>query len=290
MSTAPITSATSPMVERPTSGWPLWRRQLLAIFRMESRKSTFTPRALLLYLLAAAPVVLVGGASLINLWYGQEITAGQLVKIFSVMFQVFYLRGVIFFGCVWVFTNLFRGEVLDQSLHYYFLSPVRRGVLVAGKYLAGLVATATLFGLGVIVTYFLIHLPVGWSGTQEHLFNGPGLGHLTAYVSITLLACLGYGAVFLLFGLLFRNPIVPVAVVLLWEGINFLLPPLLKKISVVHYLNSWMPVPMPQGPFAIVSTPPPAWLSTLGLLTMTAVLLGLATLKLKRTQVSYGEE
>ncbi len=295
MSTAPITSAATSSeatltTSRPATGWPLWRRQLFAIFRMESRKSTFTPRALLLYLLAAAPIVLVGGVSLINLYLGQEITAGKLVEVFSVLFQVFYLRGVIFFGCVWVFTNLFRGEVLDQSLHYYFLSPVRRGILVAGKYLAGLVATTTLFGVGVIITYFLLHLPVGWSATQEHFFNGPGLGHLASYVTITLLACMGYGAVFLLFGILFRNPIVPVAAVLLWEGINFLLPPLLKKISVVHYLNSWMPVPMPQGPFAIVTDPTPIWISTLGLLAMTAVFLGLATLKLKRTQVSYGDE
>ncbi len=293
MSTVPIATGgvQAPFAPTlPTTGWPLWRRQLFAIFRMESRKSTFTPRALLLYLLAAAPIVLVGGVSLINLYRGQEISAGKLVEVFSIMFQVFYLRGVIFFGCVWVFTNLFRGEVLDQSLHYYFLSPVRRGVLVAGKYLAGLVATASLFGVGVVITFFLLHLPVGWSGTTAQLFDGPGLGHLAAYLSITLLACMGYGAVFLLFGLLFRNPIVPVAAVLLWEGINFLLPPLLKKISITHYLDSLMPVPLSGGPFAIISSPPPVWISTLGLLAMTAALLGLATLKLKRTQVSYGEE
>ena len=31
--------------------------------------------------------------------------------------------------------NLFRGEIVDRSLHYYFLSAVRREVLVVGKYL-----------------------------------------------------------------------------------------------------------------------------------------------------------
>ena len=295
MTTVPVTAsvpaqATAPIPSLPEAGWPLWRRQLFSVFRLESRKSTLTPRALLLYLLAAMPVVMMGIWNVVAYFNGADVKVGEITEAFSILFQLFYLRGVTFFGCVWVFTNLFRGEMLDQSLHYYFLSPVRRSVLVTGKYLAGLVATSILFGLGVVVTYFLMHLPTGFSAAQAHLLSGQGIGHLWAYVGITLLACVGYGAVFLLFGLLFRNPIVPVAAVLMWEGINFLLPPLLKKISVIHYLNSLMPVPMSEGPFAIVSTPPPAWLSAFGLLVVSGLILGLATLKLKRTEVSYGED
>ena len=49
--------------------------------------------------------------------------------IFAGVFQFFFLRLAIFFGCVGVFTNLFRGEMLDKSLHFYLLTPVRREVL-----------------------------------------------------------------------------------------------------------------------------------------------------------------
>ena len=38
-----------------------------------------------------------------------------------------------------IFSNLFRGEMLEKTLHYYFLTPMRREMLVAGKYLAGLI-------------------------------------------------------------------------------------------------------------------------------------------------------
>jgi len=38
-------------------------------------------------------------------------------------FQIFYLRVGIFFGCMGLFTWLFRGEIVEKSLHYYFLSP-----------------------------------------------------------------------------------------------------------------------------------------------------------------------
>ena len=45
----------------------------------------------------------------------------------------FYLRAGIFFGCMGIFSNLFRGEMLEKTLHYYFLTPMRREALVAGQ-------------------------------------------------------------------------------------------------------------------------------------------------------------
>jgi len=60
--------------------------------------------------------------------------------IFAGIFQYFYLRLAIFFGCLGIFMNLFRGEMLDKTLHFWFLTPVRREVLLAGKYIAGLAA------------------------------------------------------------------------------------------------------------------------------------------------------
>ncbi len=53
--------------------------------------------------------------------------------IFAVYYGGLILRTVVFFGCAWIFMNLFRGDIVDRSLHFYFLSPVRREVLVVGK-------------------------------------------------------------------------------------------------------------------------------------------------------------
>ncbi|MEN2577350.1 hypothetical protein AAER51_17970, partial [Acinetobacter baumannii] len=62
----------------------------------------------------------------------------QYPAMFGVIYNTLILRTVIFFGCAWIFMNLFRGEIVDRSLHYYFLSAVRREVLITGKYLSGL--------------------------------------------------------------------------------------------------------------------------------------------------------
>ncbi|HEX2971378.1 MAG TPA: hypothetical protein VHP11_03545 [Tepidisphaeraceae bacterium] len=43
-------------------------------------------------------------------------------------------------------------------------------------------------------------------------------------------------------GLLFRNPIIPAAAVLLWESANIFLPAALKQTSAIFYLQSLCPV------------------------------------------------
>jgi ABC-type transport system involved in multi-copper enzyme maturation permease subunit len=184
--------------------------------------------------------------------------------------------------------NLFRGEIVDRSLHYYFLSPVKREVLVVGKYISGLVTSLILFVLMTALAIFFIYLPLGYSGAMSHLFDGPGLNQVLTYLGITVLACIGYGAAFLVIGLFFRNPIIPAVILYGWEFINFLLPPFLKKISIIHYLHSLTPVPIPEGPFAIVSEPTSAWLTIPGLILMTIAVLVMASVRIRRMEIKYG--
>jgi ABC-type transport system involved in multi-copper enzyme maturation permease subunit len=185
--------------------------------------------------------------------------------------------------------NLFRGEVVDKSLHYYFLSPVRREVLVVGKYLSGVMTTGILFLCTTAFSLFFLYLSFGYPHNVNFL-DGHGLGQMLMYLSITLLACVGYGAFFLVIGLLFRNPIIPALMAYGWEWLNFLLPPVLKKLSVIHYLHSLAPVPVSEGPFAMLAEPTPAWISVPGLLLVTAVVMVLASLQIRRMQISYSGE
>src|SRR5215469_10630242 len=80
-----------------------------------------------------------------NVHISDGYDTGRDSVMFAGVFQFFFLRLVVFFGCLGIFMNLFRGEVLDRSLHFYFLSPIRRDVLMAGKFLAGLLATCVIF-------------------------------------------------------------------------------------------------------------------------------------------------
>jgi ABC-type transport system involved in multi-copper enzyme maturation permease subunit len=271
---------------RATS-WSLWTRQTLAIMRLEIRKNFFSRRAFLLYLIAGLPLVLLSMLALFPPPTDEMENFSQLSMVYAGIYGALILRTLVFFGCAWVFMNLFRGEVVDRSLHYYFLSPVRREVLVVGKYLSGLVATIVLFSITTLGSMLILYFWLFPSESSGYFFDGSGRGQILAYLGVTILACIGYGAVFLIVGLFFRNPIIPGLILYGWEWINFLLPPLLKKVSVIHYLQSLVPVPMSEGPFAVLVEPTPAWISVPSLLIFTGVMLFLASLHIRRMEISY---
>jgi len=216
--------------------------------------------------------------------------------VFATIFQFFYLRLAIFFGCVGIFTNLFRGELLDKSLHFYLLAPMRREVLLVGKYLAGLIATVVIFTASTALQV----VAMGWHLTGPALteyLRGPGWGEIAAYLGVTALACVGYGSVFLAAGLLFRNPIIPAGAVLLWESANPFLPETLKKISVIHYLQSLCPVvakptDMPALAALLMSSSegtPAVWAAG-GLIVVTAVLLVIAARSARKLEINYSAD
>ena len=258
--------------------------------RLDVEKNFFGKRAVLVYLLAALPVGLLGLIAILPPPAQDWMDFSQYPAIFSVIYNTLILRTVIFFGCAWIFMNLFRGEIVDRSLHYYFLSAVRRDVLVTGKYLSGLVTSIILFTTVTVVCLSLLFFPHFFSASTRFFLDGAGLGQLFTYIGITILACIGYGAFFLVVGLFFRNPIIPAMFLYGWEWLNFLLPPLLKKISVIHYLNSLVPVPLSEGPIAVAAEPTPAWISIPGLLIVTALVLFAASRRIRRMEISYGSD
>jgi hypothetical protein len=217
--------------------------------------------------------------------------------IFAGIFQYFYLRLAIFFGCLGIFMYLFRGEMSNRTLHFWFLAPARREVLLAGKYAAGLIASAVIFGGGALLMLAAMVWPHDAVEVQSY-WNAGGMGHAFWYGAAAVLGCVGYGSVFLAVGMYVRNPIIPAAVLLAWEGASGILPPVLQKISILYYLQSLCPVPAPldndvpalirllAAPAAPASRPG----AILGLLLLTAFVLWIAGLSARRMQISYGNE
>lgn len=273
-----------------SSDWGLWLRQVAAIFRMEIEKNFLGRRSILIYLIALLPLFPLLPFALVTP-PGRE---WQELNHYNVLYAGFYnaliLRTVVFFGSAWIFMNLFRGEIVDRSLHYYFLSAVRREVLVVGKYTSGLVTSIILFTGTTVVAMLLLFLPHVYSQSVRYFTQGRGLSHLLMYAGITVLACIGYGAFFLVVGLFVRNPIIPAVLLYFWEWINFLLPPLLKKISVIHYLNSLVPVPINEGPFAVVAEPTPAYIAIPSMLGVTILVLILAAYRIRHMEIRYGSD
>jgi ABC-type transport system involved in multi-copper enzyme maturation permease subunit len=194
--------------------------------------------------------------------------------------------------------NLFRGEILDRSLHFYFLAPVRREALMAGKFLAGVLATCTIFGASELLQTIAFLWHFSPSARDLYLYHNHGLEHAAIYLGVTVLACVGYGAFFLVAGMLFRNPILPAAAILIWEGINPFLPAVLKQFSVIYYLKSLCPVDIPTPPgtpplMALLisnSDPIAAPIAILGILAVALVALYVSSIQVRRMEINYSTE
>ncbi|HET9366212.1 MAG TPA: hypothetical protein VFP71_14495 [Candidatus Angelobacter sp.] len=284
MSTAAVTRARKSLAEAP---WQLWASQFMAILRIEVRKNLWMRRSIWIYLLAFAPTVMFGIHALFD---PSGTSLAEDTRVFAYVFQIFYLRVGIFFGCMGLFTWLFRGEVVEKSLHYYFLSPVRRQLLVVAKFVAGLITASLVFGSSVLLCFTFAYGHFGKVG-NDFVFRGPGLGQLMSYLLVTVLACLGFGSLFLALSLVFKNPILPGIAVLLWETFHAVAPPLLQKLSVSFYLTQLCPVTIPpdgiMALFTVIAEPVSPWLAIPGLICLSIAILVFACMRIRRTEVSY---
>ncbi len=276
------------------SGWALWWRQFSAVLNAAITKSLFSKRVLVALLLIALPIGFLTVVGLIQNNEGMPFTRNinYARMIFGFVYSTFILGAVLYLGSALLFTSLLRGEILERSIHYSLLAPVRREMLVLGKFFGGLISATILFGVATIVCYLLIYLPYGSARLAADLSGGVAIGQIATYVLMTFLACLGYGSVFMAAGLLFRNPLIPVLVVGGWEFINFLLPPFLKMFSVIFYLKNLMPISINEGPLplAVVASPISTGASIAGILSLALVFLGLSVLLIKRIQIKYTED
>jgi len=267
---------------------PLRRRQVWAAMSLELRRIFTAWGSLGLLLLASAPPLVIAAHAAA----GRGCRLDEETLILAGIVQLYYVRVGIFFGCLVIFVRLLRGELAERTLHYSFLAPVRREMLVVGKFLAGALTTIAVFGTGILASFSLMY--AHFAAGPDFVLHGPGLAHLRAYLLVAVLACLGYGAVFLALSLLLRNPIVPAVVVFFWEGLNGALPVWLKRFSVTYYLKPLFPVELPVpgilGLFTVVAEPTPAWLAVTGLLVFAALVLAFACWRVRRLEVLYSSD
>ena len=285
-----VARAQSSLKEQP---WRLFASQISILVRTEVRRNLFTRRRIGFHLLAWIPVLFLLAH---NIFDRHDIDPAQIENdtlVLAGTIQLYYFRLGIFFACMGIFTWLFRGEMVQRTLHYQFLVPVRKEVLVIGKFLAGAIISIALFETAVFACFCLTYSRFGSAG-RSYVFDGPGLSQLGSYLLATALACLGYGAVFLALSLLFKNPIIPGAMLLGWETIAPIFPSWAQRLSVTFYLKHLCPVNLPtDGPlaiFTIVAEPVSPLIAILGLLCLTLAILTLSCFLIHRLEVTYTAE
>ena len=286
------------MTARAQSGtgersWRLWARQISILVRQEVRGSLFTRRRAWVYLMAFAPVVILAIHRMVHSSQPADAESLRLdTEVLAGIMQFYYVRLGLFFACMSIFTWLFRGEMVERTLHYPFLTAVRREVLVIGKFLGGAAFVIAVFEAAVLGCFYFLYSRFGAAG-WAYVFHGPGLEQLGAYLLIIALGSLGYGTVFLGLSLVFRNPIIPGALFFGWEAVTPVLPSWLQMLSVTFYLKHLYPVSLPSSDSVVMAIltvatgPVSAYTAALGLLIFTVAVLGFSCYLIRRTEITY---
>jgi hypothetical protein len=267
----------------------VWRAQVARLARGELGRLLSPLSGFWLYFLAGMPVLIALG----HVIFSRHCSLERDTTVVAVMMHVYFLRMAMFFACLGVFTRLFRGEMAGRTLHYLFLAPLRREVLVVGKYVGGVLGVAILFDMGFTATFLLLQLHHGADG-WAYVFHGRGLPALGAYLLTLTLACVGYGAIFLVLGLLLRNPAIPGLFLLILEIFSGVLPSWMQRLTVIFYLKPLLPVSLPEeGPgalFSVVVEPVAGWLAVTGLLVFAGCLVAFSCWRARRLEINYSTD
>src|SRR6267378_2407654 len=132
-------------IEKQPLPWSLWWRQVRAIFRLEMEKNFLGRRSILLYLLALIPIVPLALLAPFTPPGREWLDFNQYNMIFAIYYGGLILRTIVFFGCAWIFMNLFRGSgsrtiadlCRDHNARVYWirgLFPRRRTLLPQSDY------------------------------------------------------------------------------------------------------------------------------------------------------------
>ena len=273
--------------------WRLYGSQIFVLVRNEVRRNLFTRRKIWVHLLAVIPVLILFAHNLFGHDGTEAVDIENDTRVLAGIIQLYYVRLGIFFACMGIFTWLFRGEMVQRTLHYQFLVPIRKEVLLIGKFLAGTIVSIFLFETAIVACFYLVYSRFGAAGSF-YVFDGPGLGQLGSYLLVTALACLGYGSVFLALSLLFKNPIVPGLILMGWEMIAPIFPAWVQRLSVSFYLKHLCPVSQgvdgPMAIFTVVAEPVAAALAVLGLLCLVVAVLVLSCFLIHRIEITYTAE
>lgn len=267
---------------------PLWRRQLFVVMRLETGRNLLSSRGLWAFFLAFAPALIAGLHATFAGFRPGGCSVERDTDLLAWFFLVFYLRLALYFGTLGLFVRLFRGEMVQKTMHYYLIAPIRREVLVLGKFLTGSLGSAAIFATGGASCIILMYSHHGQPGVA-YLVDGSGGRQLVNYLGLILLACLGYGSVFLALGLLFKNPVLPAVMFFGWESISGMLPLALQLLSVTFYLKALFPVQLPvvglSGLFTVATEPVHGWLAVTGLLMFSLVVVTLSALGFRRIEL-----
>lgn len=222
----------------------LWR-QFISLVSLSAKKYLFTRYMWVLLILGGFPLIISIFFAISTIFSGHfhSVSAPPILEIsktFQIMFRVFYIHFIIFFVANIFGFSLLRKELDDQTLHYLFLQPVKKVIIILSKYIAFVFIAWIYLSVIFILTYFVFLLPYGLRNLANELFEKGRALSLIKEVFVILIALFIYGSISMVMGSIVKSGLYGV-IFYLWETALPYLPSTLKSFTISHYLQALTP-------------------------------------------------
>lgn len=213
-----------------------------AVFGLALDTSLLSRRSLVIGVLVGLPVLFALAYRLaLASRLPAEITGFDL---YSRIVLLYWVRNVLPLAALFFGTSLVADEVEGKTITFLLSRPAARASILLGKF-----AAYTVTGLALVLPALLLSFTL--------LLSVQGLGSLRAHVpdlfrdmGVAALTLVVYGALFTLFGVLMRRPLVPGLLFLFaWELLANL-PGYLPRFTVTAWLRSLLPYQTPSEGFS----------------------------------------
>ncbi|HET7745761.1 MAG TPA: ABC transporter permease [Vicinamibacteria bacterium] len=244
-------------------------RAAKGVFSLALEGMLWSRRSMLMVVLLGFPAVL---AILFRVFLAARMPPNiSGFDLYGLVVGMYYVGNILPLVALFFASALIADEVEGKTITYLLTRPVQRGAILLGKFVAYLATTTVLCLPAVVITFFLLATTRGLTAMSAH---APDLLRDLGVVVLTLLA---YGALFALFGVVLRRPVIPGLLFLfVWELMSRL-PGYLPRFTLSAYLRSLIRHrPAEEGLAGMLGEALPVALSLQSLAAIIVICLGLA--------------
>ena len=157
-------------------------------------------------------------------------------RIFERMVEGLYLAAISPLLGLFFATMLIGEDVESQTIPYVLTRPIPRSALVLGKYAAFMAISTTVMLPAIVLTFAACTALGGIS------FSASGISLLAHYCGVAIMSLAGYGAVCMMFGTLFKRPIiVGVVTIFGWQRLAMFVPGFIDFFTIEKYVKMLLP-------------------------------------------------
>jgi ABC-type transport system involved in multi-copper enzyme maturation permease subunit len=249
-----------------------------AVFDLSLEGMIWTRRSLLMALLLGLPVLF---AIVYRVSLAAKLPASfSPLDLYGTIVALFYVRNAVPLAALFYATALIADEVESRTITYLFTRPVERTSILLGKFAAYVATTLTLALPALALSFLLVNTSGGTASLRE------ALPHLPRDLGVVALGLLAYGALFTLFGVALRRPVIPGLLFLfVWEMLANL-PGYLPRVTLTAWLRTLVKHKPAEEGLAQLFTPDalPAGLAVMVLVGATVFFFGLAAALFSRRE------